>query len=374
MVLPTHAKGHLGLIALLLLTTLGPLALTASSKQQRSGAQLAKAGWEALNAGRVQEAAAAFDEALRTGPQTPSTLLGAGVVARLQGRTDDVRRLLVDALKIEPSLTPASLLLGSVLYQSGDLDGAIETYQRALVFNPNHPQLTKQLEAWRKEAELHSGFRQALGDHFTVMFEGPAEAEMASRAVAVLEAAYWRIGTALSSYPTGVTTVILYTREQFHDITRSPSWAGGSFDGRIRVPVQGALQNRAEFERVLAHEFTHALIQSVALRGVPTWLHEGLADCFDGSDIRRKEQQIREADARLPLSRLEGSFEALTSSEATLAYAESAVAVHKLLEDPGPLAVANLLTDIGRGIPFTEAFERNILVSYADFQKKQSEF
>jgi tetratricopeptide (TPR) repeat protein len=374
MVLPTHAKRHVELIALLLLTTLGQLALTAAAGQQRSAVQLAKAGWDALNAGRIQEAAAAFDEALRTGPQTPSTLLGAGLVARLQGRTDDVRRLLVDALKIEPSLTSASLLLGHVLYQSGDLDGAIETYQRALVFNPNHPQLTKQLDAWRKEAELHSGFRQTLGDHFTVMFEGPAEAELASRAVALLEADYWRIGTALSTYPTGVTTVILYTREQFHDITRSPSWAGGSFDGRIRVPVQGALQNRAEFERVLAHEFTHALIQSVAARGVPTWLHEGLADCFDGSDIRKKEQQIRQADARVPLSRLEGSFEGLTAKDASLAYAGSAVAVHQLLEDPGPLAVANLLTDLGRGIPFNEAFERNMLISYADFQKKQTEF
>jgi tetratricopeptide (TPR) repeat protein len=370
MILRTHAKGHHGLIALLLLTTLVQPALTAPIGPQRSAAQLAKAGWDALNAGHIREAGAAFDEALRTGPQTPSTLLGAGLAARLQGRTDDVRRFLIDALKIEPSLTPASLLLGSVLYQSGDLDGAIETYQRALAFSPTHPQLTKQLEAWRKEAELHSGFRQALGDHFTVMFEGPAEAELASRAVAILEANYWRIGTALSTYPSGVTTVILYTREQFHDITRSPAWAGGSFDGRIRIPVQGALQNRAEFERVLAHEFTHALIQSVAARGVPTWLHEGLADCFDGSDIRRKEQQIREAESRVPLSRLEGSFEALTAKEAALAYAQSAVAVRTLLEDPGPLAVASLLTDIGRGIPFTEAFERNMLVSYAEFQKR----
>jgi tetratricopeptide (TPR) repeat protein len=359
---------------LLLLVVSNPALIGASARQQRSAAQLSKAGWDSLNAGRIQEASAAFDEAIRTGPQTPSTLLGAGLVARLQGRTDDVRTLLVDALKIEPSLTSASLLLGSVLYQTGDLDGAIETYQRALAYSPNHPQLTKQLEAWRKEADLHSGFRQTLGDHFTVMFEGPAEAELATRAVALLEADYWRIGTALSTYPTGVTSVILYTREQFHDITRSPSWAGGSFDGRIRVPVQGALQNSAEFERVLAHEFTHALIQSVATRGVPTWLHEGLADCFDGSDIRKKAQQLRQANVRLPLSRLEGSFEGLTAKDATVAYAESAVAVHQLLEDPGPLAIANLLTDIARGIPFAEAFDRNMLISYSEFQKKQVEF
>ena len=348
-------------LALVFGTALGP---------QRSAAQLSKAGWDALSGGRVQEAAAAFDEALKAAPQQPMLLLGAGVAARLQGRTDDARRFLVDALRTEPGLTAASLLLGSVLYQAGDIDAAIDTYQRALALAPDHPQLTKQLEAWRKEALLHSSFGRKLGDHFTVLFEGPAEADLANRAVAILESAYWRIGTALYTYPTDVITVILYTREQFRDITQSPEWAGGAFDGRIRVPVQGALQNRAEFERVLAHEFTHALIQSLASRGVPVWLHEGLADCFDGTDLTRKEDQVRKAQTRLPLRRLEESFAGLSASDASLAYAESAVAVRALLDQAGASAIVNLLGDLGRGTPFPDAFQRNILMSYAEFQKK----
>lgn len=366
-----HSFARIRLARLLVLLHVGLLvpSSAATAAQPRSPAQLSRAGWDALNAGRLHEAATAFDDALRLGPQTPSTLLGAGLVARLLGRTDDARRLLVDALKIDPSLTAASLLLGSVLYQAGDLDDAIDTYQRALTYSPTHRQLVKKLEEWRKEADLHSGFRQTLGDHFTVMFEGPAEAELANRAVALLEADYWRIGTALSIYPSGITTVILYTREQFRDITQSPSWAGGAFDGRIRVPVQGALENAAEFERVLAHEFTHALIQSVAPRGVPTWLHEGLADCFDGSDIRRKEQVLRDAPSPVPLSRLDRSFETLTSNEAAVAYAESAVAVRRLLQDAGAIAMANLLTDVGRGVPFAEAFDRYMTVSYTEFHK-----
>jgi hypothetical protein len=349
------------LLALAVGTALGP---------QRSAAQLSKSGWDALNAGRVQEAAAAFDEALKVAPPQPMLLLGAGVTARLQGRSDDARRFLVDALKIDPGLTAASLLLGNVLYQAGDIDAAIDTYQRALALAPDHPQLTKQLDAWHKEALLHSSFGRKLGDHFTVLFEGPAEADLADRAVAILEAAYWRIGTALYTYPTDVITVILYTREQFRDITQSPEWAGGAFDGRIRVPVQGALQNRAEFERVLAHEFTHALIQSIASRGVPVWLHEGLADCFDGTDLTRKEDLVRKARALLPLRRLEESFAGLSARDVSLAYAESAVAVRALLDQAGAPALVNLLGDLGRGMLFPEAFQRNILISYAEFQKK----
>jgi Tetratricopeptide repeat len=346
------------------------LAASVSADQQRSVPQLAKAGWEALNSGRIRDAATAFDEALKIAPAEAPLLLGAGVTAHLLGREDDARRFLVDALKIQPALTAASLLLGNVLYQAGDIDGAIDIYQQALAHAPNHPRLLKQLEAWRKEAALHSGFGRKLGDHFTILFEGPAEAALADRAVAILESAYWRIGTALYTYPADVITVVLYTREQFRDITQSPEWAGGAFDGRIRVPVRGALQSRAEFERVLAHEFTHALVQSLAPRGVPLWLHEGLAVCFEGSDLARNREQLARAQVRLPLVRLERSFDSLSSAEASLAYAESAVAARELLDQAGAPAVVNLLEDLGRGTPLPDAFERNILISYPEFQKK----
>jgi tetratricopeptide (TPR) repeat protein len=346
------------------------LAAPLTLAQRKPAAQLAREAWDALNAGRTQEAAAAFDDALKSAPHQPNLLLGAGVAAHLQGREDDARRLLVDALKLDPALTPASLLLGAVFYQTGDIDAAIETYQAALAHAPNHPQLTKQLEAWRKEAELHSGFGRKLANHFTVLFEGPAEAQLADRAVAILESAYDRIGTALYTYPIDVITVILYTREQFRDITESPDWAGGAFDGRIRVPVRGALQNLAEFERVLRHEFTHALIRSIASRGVPFWLDEGLAVHFEGSNIARKQQQVRDAETLLPLKRLERSFSDLTAKEASLAYAESAVAVEALFDVAGAPAIVGVLADVARGLAFAEAFERNILVPYADFQQR----
>jgi peptidase MA superfamily protein/tetratricopeptide repeat protein len=345
---------------------------TGVAARQGSPAQLARAGWDALNAGRVPEAAADFEAALKSAPQQPTLLLGAGIAARLQGREDDARRLLLDALRIQPALTEASLVLGAVLYQSGDVDGAIDTYQQALVHAPGHPRLVQQLQAWRKEASLHSGFRRKLASHFTVLFEGPAEADLADRAVAVLEAAYLRIGTALYTYPADVVTVVLYTREQFHDITQSPEWAGGAYDGRIRVPVQGALANPAEFHRVLTHEFTHALVHSIAPRGIPFWLDEGLAVRFEGSSPELRRERVRAAGASLPLPRLEHSFASLSAADATLAYAQSAVAVHEMFEQAGGPAVVSLLEAVGAGVPFPEAFERTMLMSYADFQRKLS--
>jgi tetratricopeptide (TPR) repeat protein len=293
-----------------------------------------------------------------------------GYEAMKQGRTDEARLLWTDALRLEPALTEASLALGELIYRGADLDNAIAIYERALTYAPDHPHLTRRLAAWRKEAELHNRFGQRLGDHFTVLFEGPAEAQLAERAVQVLEGAFWRIGGALNAYPVETVTVVLYTREQFRDITQSPDWAGGAYDGRIRMPVQGALANPREFERVLAHEFTHALVRSLAARGVPFWLDEGLAVVYEGSDLSAKREQVRRAAALLPLTRLERSFANLTAAEARLAYAQSAVAVQALIDHTGPAGVVNLLNDIGRGQPFADAFERHALLSYADFQAK----
>ena len=345
------------------------LAGAAPHAQQPAPADRSRAGWDALNAGRLQEASAAFAEALRYSPP-PSVLVGAALVAHLQTRYEEARQHLVTALKMDPSLVAASVLLGEVLYRSGDINGAILVYEQALTRAPTHAHMLKTLDEWKKESALHSRFGQRLSDHFTVMFEGPAESALAERAVAILEAAYWRVGTALYTYPTDVITVVLYTREQFRDITQSPEWAGGAFDGRIRVPVQGALQNGKEFERVLTHEFTHALVRSIAPRGVPTWLNEGLAVLFEGSSLTRKQEQVREAAAPLSLDRLDGSFGKLSSKEATLAYAQSAVAAHALIEHAGAPAVVNLLTDVGGGAPFASSFERHILMSYAEFQKR----
>lgn len=345
------------------------LAAAAPQAQRRSPSDPTLAGWDALNAGQLTEAAAAFAEAVKQRP-TPPALLGAALVAHLQTRYEEARQYLVAALALDPDLLPAAQLLGEVLYRSGDLDGAILVYEQALIRAPDHAQLQKKLDAWRKELALHSRFGQRFSDHFTVLFEGPAEAALAERAVAILEAAYWRVGTTFYTYPADTVTVVLYTREQFRDVTQSPAWAGGAFDGRIRVPVQGALQNPREFERVLAHEFTHALVHSIAPRGVPTWFNEGLAVFFEGSDLNRRKETIRSSAAKLPLDRLEGSFEGLSAKEAGLAYAQSAVATSVLIEQAGAPAIINLLTDVGGGTSFASAFERHMPMSYAEFQKK----
>jgi tetratricopeptide (TPR) repeat protein len=346
------------------------LAAVPSGEQRPAAAAQSRAAWEALNAGRSRDAAKAFDEILRQHPTDPVSLLGAGIAAHQLGDRDAARRYLVDALRHDQSLTAASLLLGDVLYSLGDIPAAISTYEAALALAPDHKVLQVRLEAWRKELALHDRFAQKLGDHFTVLFEGPAEAELARKAVDVLESAYWRIGSTLNAYPSDVITVVLYTREQFRDVTQAPDWAGGAYDGRIRVPVQGALASLREFERVLTHEFVHALVRTLAPRGVPQWLNEGLAMNFDGTDLAPLAARLGAAASVPSLSSLSGTFAGLDRAAAALAYAQSAVSVKRLLDEAGAAAIAGMLADVARGLAFADAFERHASIALAEFGRR----
>ncbi len=327
----------------------------------------AQNGWTAINAGRIQDAAAAFKEALQDDRQDPTIYLGAGLAAYLLHRDAEARDALTRALSLDPKLASASQLLGEVLYHDGDLQGAIHVYEQALALTPGNTDLQSGLARLRRESDRQQRFDQAISNHFTIRFEGQAEQALAARAIEILEQAYWRVGTTLDAYPNAPITVVLYTTQEFRDITRAPEWAAGAYDGAIRVPVHGALDHPDELARVLTHEFTHALVHSLAPTGVPTWLNEGLAVVFEPNGRAWAAAQLARTPQRLPLAELAASFGGLPGAAVPLAYAESATAVGQLLDRAGGVGIANLLRDLGSGDDFAAAFERRLQMSFTAF-------
>jgi tetratricopeptide (TPR) repeat protein len=349
------------------LLILALLVAPAAGQIDPSTALLEKSGWEALNAGNFRAAADAFRAAIGADSRNARLHLGAGTAAYLERRDEDATRALDRALELDPRLTEARALLGQIRYRGGDLFGAIGLYERVVADAPADPRRRETLDRWRREAELNDRLRHSLNDRFTVSFDGPAETPLAARALESLDRAYWRIGQDLSTYPTKPVSVVLYTAEQFRDITRSPPWAAGTYDGTIRVPLRGALDNPKELDRVLAHEFTHALIHTIAARNVPTWLNEGLAAAFETPDLEWAQQRVREAPQKMPLTTLRSSFGRLSGDQAQLAYATSALAARQLLDEVGGLGIANLLRDLGAGVDFDAAFAYRIQRPFTDW-------
>jgi tetratricopeptide (TPR) repeat protein len=316
------------------------------------------AGWQALQRGDPDKAAAIFREQLAEHPGDAVLRFGAGVAAHMLGREDEALKALQQAVRVEPRLTQASALLGDIAYRTGDLDLAIHTYEAALAREPGNLAMRQRLESWRSEASVHQGFEAMKDDRFSIMFQGPAEEKLAVRATTVLGAAFWRIGKAIGAYPSNAITVVLYTDQQFRDITGAPEWAAGGFDGQIRLPVRGAAQNPGEFDRVLTHELTHAMLRSVAPRNLPAWLNEGLAMYFEGHDAALGERRLAAARLFVPLAALQSSFTRLTALQAAIAYEESAMAARALVDRVGTGGVGLLLQDLEAGQVVEQAVQR----------------
>ena len=325
------------------------------------------AGFTALEHNDGDRAATAFRRALAAEPENPAALYGAGAAAYLQGRHTDAMSFLKRSLTVEPRLMAASALLGEIAYHQGDLSFAIKTYESALALAPGNVELRQRLATWKSEATVHDNLRAFKDDRFTILFDGPANRVLAERATTVLRSAFWRIGQALRSYPTNAINVILYTEKQFHDITGAPEWAGAGFDGQIRMPVAGATQNLREFDRILTHELTHAMLASIAARNVPAWLNEGLAMYFEGNNAAASEKRLAAARAFVPLTHLERGFTGLNAEQADLAYEMSAFATSTLIARIGAANLGFLLQDLDSGQSIETAVER-FGVTFADFE------
>ena len=327
---------------------------------------LARAGTTALEQHRFGEALSAFNEAVRIRPSDSGLSFGEGVAAFMLGQKEVARSSFERALTLTPGYLPAALWLADLHYRAGRLEEAISTCEAALQRAPRDRDLQKRLGHWRKERELERRFREIRTAHFIVLFEASADEALAGQVLERLEAAYSRIGNTLLVYPSQPITALIYSRQQFDDITKLAAWSTAGYDGRIRLPRSVAADQGDELDRVLSHEFVHALVEMLAGRTVPAWINEGLATALEPSSSAVIDPVTR-TTWRSDLSRLHRSFIDLSRRDAEVAYASATEAVRRLIERHGATAVVALLEDLGRGAPFATAFEQRTAMRYEDF-------
>lgn len=334
------------------------LALLAIAVQARAQEMPAPAAWEALEKGDASKAAAIFRDALDRSPSNPFLLYGSAHASLALGRTDAAISSLKKAIEYEPKFLHAMVLLAQVAYQTADLDLAVRALEKAAAVAPRDREIAAQLAKWKKESNLHQSFQQRPGVRFNVLFEGPAQKAIGDRVSTVLDNAYWSIGKTLNIYPGTALDVILYSNKQFQDITRAPAWAGGGYDGRIRLPVGNALASPATLDRVLVHEYVHAVVRHAAGNNVPAWVNEGLASYLESADKTWARRVLKQAADRIELQDLEEGFGGLDSDTALVAYAESYIAAELLCEKLNP-HIGPFLQLLGNGHTVDQALSRH---------------
>jgi len=209
------------------------------------------------------------------------------------------------------------------------------------------------------------------GGHFHVIFYGSENAVAAHVVSLVLEEAYRKVGADLLFWPSDSIGAVLYPEKDFFDITRSPSWVGAIYDGRIKMPAGGLVERTGELERVIFHEYTHALVYRLSRGRAPTWLNEGLAQYEEGARRPGFSAGVKAlvAEGGMPLESLNRSFMNLPPEKAAKAYTLSLSVTAFIIDEFGFPSLKRILTGLGRGLDIDAALRAAVFLSFKDLEQ-----
>lgn len=280
-----------------------------------------------------------------------------GIALSRAGEDRDAVAIFERVLREKQERVPTLVALGQSLYRLGRNKDAIARWEHALKLAPEDKDLAAALEKAKREETVEGNLLEDLGaPHFTIKCDGQADAALARRVGGYLEDAYRDVGYALGRYPEGEIAVVIYPKKAFRAVTGSHAWVAALYDGKIRIPAEGLERADArEVKRVLTHEYTHALIKSVAGGSVPAWLHEGIAQLEEGR-TRSDAQRVLGGKELPTLDDLKGTFISdPDTSRVAVRYASAFDFVASLAERRGNTAIAELLDRLGKGEKLDEA-------------------
>ena len=315
-------------------------------------------GMKKLAGGEETAAREAFATAKDYLPDDPRPWQGTAIAWLHSGQPVAAIGELNEALALAGERPDLLLLLGRAHYAAGELLQAEDAWQRGVNLGGDE-ELTTLLEKGSRELQTERTMSRDLAGRFTLAYANGVNDRLAGQVLEVLQDAYQELGRELGYYPEADIPVLLYAREDFAAVTRSPAWAGAVYDGKIRVPLGGVASVSPQLKALLYHEYTHVVVRFLGKGRVPVWLNEGLAEV--AGRRYHTPHMSKPGKEQVKSVALERPFTELPDELVPLAYQQSYQRVQRLIELCGWPAVADLLQRLGRG----DSWEGAIAAAYA---------
>ena len=243
--------------------------------------------------------------------------------------------------------------------------------RRAHALAPGREDIQSRLAQMERLAQSEAGFWKDSSEHFDLSYDGDRSDLLggAFQITPQLERAYQQYGELFDVWPVEKgrpkIRVVLYRKEGFHEATGIGHWAGGLFDGTVRVPVEDMQKEKNDLERVLRHEIAHAFISSAGGSGVPGWLNEGLAQYLEYENLSARAARVQNARGRLrgkpllPLAELQKSLAELDDDEKIqLAYSEGLALVEAIERNFGERVPYQMVSGCKQQLPVADTFRQ----------------
>jgi tetratricopeptide (TPR) repeat protein len=281
---------------------------------------------------------------------------------------DQAQQAFLHALSLNENNPSYLEVLGQLSYLTGEVSEASSYWNQALELEPDNLPLRQRLQQLQQqEITEHQGTTE-LSHTFRITFDEGMDKQIYTAVWEMLEDAWYDLGVQLDLYPKRQIPVLLLTGERFSSLTDAPSWAGGVYEGQIKIPV--AHFDADTLREVIAHEYLHALIYDTMANRCPWWLNEGLAQYFSMEDTKKNAlldtaRSLIQHNQTINLKLLPGDIS--QPEQARAAYTLVLSATEFLIQRFSISSVRAILFTMGQGMSFAESLQQNTGYSLEEF-------
>jgi len=289
------------------------------------------------------------------------------------------------ARKKIPTDFPLLYYLGLSYLEAKEYDKAVEILEESLqhVRSQAEAQLVQSLLNKAKEHGASSeGSTKEENQRFIVQFAGDSQKDLGEMSMGILEEVYDTVTSNLMYKPDIKISVFFFRTEDFYKLSKMPGWAGAVAQGeKILVPLRQGYSDINSVKGILAHEFTHVIINLKTNNRCPTWIHEGLAvyhenqfSYGDPNQLRPDYEKvfrevIQEQKKVLPLNQIQLDYRT-QNCNISLGYVESYMAMRFFIEKWNWSGIDEMFTAISQGSHLENAIEQATGRSFAQFQNE----
>ena len=237
------------------------------------------------------------------------------------------------------------------------LEDAVTAWDYYFRLGGADPAVLARVERTRRELSVTPGQRLLESDHFALYADAVISPEVTAKAEEHLEREYRRQSIFFADALVGRQTVILYGGRAYFSLVSVPTWVSGIFDGKIRISLEPVEGWTSQLAAVLSHELAHAFVRSASADRAPGWLHEGLAQWWEGRRITRAEiHDLFRGRSPHTFAEMEGNL-ARHGDRATsrTSYVQALAVIEYLIDRHGAGSVACIVRDLGAGRSVPEA-------------------
>lgn len=255
-----------------------------------------------------------------------------------------------DAINFDETNSSAYAFLGNIYYYTQQLQKSLVCFEHTLKLDATLDYAKERIKSIKKEISVEDKFADAEDRNFKILYNAEDRKLDLYRIRESLWSAYYDIGAIFQYYPGHTIVVIIYSPEEFKTIRDAPNWVAGIYDGKIRIPYPQGIE-MAEVEKIIRHEYTHAIIHEITGGKCVNWLNEGLARIMEyktyGGDDKPNFSQLKKAFKEGNLNTLDSLATNFIFTEdtkkASLAYQQSTSLATFIIDTYGFYKIRNML-------------------------------